>query len=60
MTKIFNSDQPEIFTMYEKNIVRLHLVKDFYFLKWGMGNCIEKPNRLATTVMTRQYFCGMV
>ena len=21
-----------------------------YLLKWGMGNCVEKPNMLATTV----------
>ena len=29
--------------------------------KWGMGYyCIEKPNRLASTVKTRQYFCRMV
>ena len=25
-----------------------------------MGNCVEKPNGLATTVSTRQYFCRMV
>ena len=25
-----------------------------------MGNCVEKPNRLATTVSTRKYFGRMV
>ena len=29
-------------------------------MKWEMGNCDEKPNRLDTTVSTRYNFCKMV
>ena len=31
-----------------------------HYLKWGMGNCAEKLNRLATTVSTRYHFSNMV
>ena len=34
-----------------KTKARLHLIKYFYFLKWGMAKCVEKLNRLATTVL---------
>ena len=36
------------------------MVKDFYFLKWGMGNCVEKLNRLTTTVRDQKYFDTMI
>ena len=32
----------------------------FYFLKWGMGNCVEKLNRLTTTVRDQKYFDTMI
>ena len=37
-----------------------NVFKCFNFLKWVMGNCVEKPNGLGTTVSTRQYFCRVV
>ena len=31
-----------------------------YFLKWGMGNCVEKLNGLTTTVRDQKYFYKMI
>ena len=30
------------------------------FLKWGMAECVEKLNRLTTTIRTQDYFCRMI
>ena len=29
-------------------------------LKWGIAKCVEKLNRLTTTIRTREYFCRMI
>ena len=31
-----------------------------YFMKWGMAKCVEKLNRLITTIRNREYFCRML
>ena len=39
-----------------KYLLLLQLIKDFYFLKQGMAKCVEKINRLTSTIKAQKYY----